>query len=170
GVQAIENDNFFGVEEMANGEIVLTSHSKSSGARDGFDDALVIRASSDLETVLWARSYGLSGQHDRIENAHNISENSRGQIIFSGFSTPNTQDDNSDSAFVFSLNADGSGLESCQLMKQEMVQLLSADYVATLNSQQVALPLNSYAQIQSLSTTEYIRVIDNEARLEKVCQ
>ena len=166
---AAQPDNFFGIQEMSDGDIIATAHTESQGSLDDIDDALVLRLSPDLETVRWAKVYGVSGETNRIENAHNIAETSEGQIIFSGFSTPDLNTDDADKAFSFSLNSNGEGFVNCNRLQDATLTLTNNVYNGSLDNIAVNLATNPNAVVERLNIAQITRSIDDASLLQRLC-
>lgn len=118
-----ENDNFFGIGEMRNGDLVVSGSLRSVGYQDGFHDAGVLRFSSDLTTLKWSSVYGNPNTHDRIENSHNIIEGPNGEIAVSGFTSVDPRENDNDDAFAFQIAGDGSVLSDCSTMSTVTLSL-----------------------------------------------
>lgn len=110
---ADENDTFFGIGEMKNGDLVVSGNMASQGYKDGYHDAIVFRYNRDLSELRWSSRYGNPNTHDRIENSHNIIEGPNGEIAVSGFTSVDPSNNDNDDAFAFQISGDGSVLEDC---------------------------------------------------------
>ena len=93
-----------------------------------------------------------------------------GEIIFSGFSKPDVAGDDSDKAFSFSLNSDGSGFVNCNRIQDVNVSLTDIVYNGSLNTVSTTLSLNSNARIDRLNVAQITRNIDGANLLQNLCQ